>query len=83
MAITKEEYLRWFSYIGDMNSNTLRVYTILSPAFYEAFYQYNQTAKNKLYLIQGLWMNEDDLQTYQNAYVPQIFDTFKKEFWIG
>jgi len=79
MAITRQEYLRWFKYIGEMNANTLRVYTILSPVFYEAFYEYNQTAKTKLYLIQGLWINEDDLLKYQNVYDPQIFNTFKED----
>lgn len=79
MAITRNEYLRWFNYIGEMNANTLRVYTILSPVFYDTFYEYNQTAKNKLYLIQGLWMNEDDILKYQNAYAPQIIDPFKED----
>ena len=79
MAVSRQEYLRWFKYIGEMNANTLRVYTILSPVFYDALYEYNQTAKSKLYLIQGLWMNEDDLLKYQNAYAPEILDTFKKD----
>ena len=79
MAVTKDEYLRWFKYIGELNANTLRVYTILSPVFYDAFYEYNQTSKNKLFLIQGLWMNEEDMLTYQNAYAPQILDTMKED----
>ena len=79
MAVTRQEYLRWFQYIGEMNANTIRVYTILSPVFYNALYDYNQTAKTKLYLIQGLWINEEDLQKYQNAYAPQIQDTLKED----
>lgn len=79
MAVTKDEYQRWFKYIGDMKANTLRVYTILSPVFYDAFYEYNQTAKNKIFLIQGLWINEDDMLKYQNAYAPQILDTMKDD----
>jgi len=79
MAVTKEEYLRWFNYIGEMKANTLRVYTILSPVFYDALYEYNQTAQNKLFLIQGLWINEDDMLKYQNAYAPQILDTMKED----
>ena len=36
-AITKEEYARWFQEIGEMNANCIRVYTLQTPAFYEAF----------------------------------------------
>lgn len=32
-GITKEDYLRWFQYISDMNANTIRVYTIFKPEF--------------------------------------------------
>ena len=68
LAITKEEYLRWFNYIGKMNANSIRVYTILKPAFYDALYEYNATAKNKLYLFHGLWLNEDNIINYNDAY---------------
>lgn len=79
MAITRQQYLRWFKYIGEMNANTLRVYTILSPVFYDALYEYNQTSKTPIYLIQGVWINEDDLLKYQNAYASPILDTFKED----
>ena len=36
-AITKEEYARWFKQISEMNANSIRVYTVQPPAFYEAF----------------------------------------------
>lgn len=79
MAVTRQQYLRWFKYIGEMNANTLRVYTILSPVFYDAFYEYNQTAKTKLYLIQGAWINEEDLLKYQNVYDPKIINSVKED----
>ncbi len=50
-AITKDEYLRWFKAIGDMNANSIRVYTLHPPEFYEAFYEYNQLAEKPLYLF--------------------------------
>ncbi|MRH43354.1 hypothetical protein GH741_11760 [Aquibacillus halophilus] len=34
VAITEEEYYRWFKLIGEMNANTIRVYTIHPPGFY-------------------------------------------------
>ena len=45
-AISKEEYLRWFKEIGKMNANSIRVYTIHPPGFYEALAEYNQKPKN-------------------------------------
>ncbi|PRR81687.1 family 2 glycosyl transferase [Clostridium vincentii] len=78
-GITKEDYLRWFKYISDMNSNTIRIYTILNPEFYDAFYEYNESAVNTLYLIQGVWINESDIAKYKDAYNPQIESNFKEE----
>ncbi|WP_318503630.1 hypothetical protein [Bacillus sp. T3] len=78
-AITKAEYLRWFQAIGDMNANTVRVYTLHPPAFYEAFYEYNQSAKKPLYLIHGAWVNEEKLVSSQNAFSNDTTEDFQKE----
>jgi len=78
-GITKEDYLRWFKYISDMNSNTIRVYTILKPDFYNALYEYNRSVDKPLYLIQGVWINEENIAKYKDAYNPQIQNTFKKD----
>lgn len=78
-GVVKEDYLRWFKYISDMNSNTIRVYTILKPDFYDALYEYNENADKPLYLIQGVWVNEEDIAKYKDAYNPQILDNFKSD----
>lgn len=78
-AITKEEYARWFRAIGNMNANALRVYTIHPPGFYEAFYEYNLTAKEPLYLFHGAWVNEENLVTTRDAYSLKVTDDFKRE----
>ena len=57
-AIDKETYKRWFKLIQEMGANTIRVYTILSDEFYNAFYEYNENNENPLYLIHGLWVND-------------------------
>ena len=67
-AITKEEYLRWFEQIQEMGANTIRVYTINSPTFYEAFYQYNSSNPTPLYLIQGLWVNDYSQNSHMDAF---------------
>jgi len=68
LAITKEEYLRWFEQIHAMNSDVIRVYTTMMPHFYEALAEFNKGQKRPLYLMQGLWMNEDISKSLGQAY---------------
>ncbi|MEO2508066.1 family 2 glycosyl transferase [Clostridium paraputrificum] len=74
LAITKEEYLRWFRYIGEMNANTIRVYTIQTPEFYEALLEHNMKSENTIYLLHGVWINEEDINSKLNAFDPIIKD---------
>ena len=49
-------YARWFGQIGEMNANTLRIYTILPPAFYRALRAHNLARPAApLYVIHGVW----------------------------
>lgn len=79
LAITKDDYLRWFKEISDMNANTIRVYTILSPNFYDALYEYNKTALKPIYVFQGVWVNEDDISKLKDARNPIIKDAFEED----
>ena len=47
----EETYLRWFSQMSEMGANTVRIYTIMSDTFYNAFYTYNLDREEPLYLI--------------------------------
>lgn len=73
---SKEEYLRWFSYIEDLNINCIRVKNIMPEAFYEALDEFNNGDKNPLYILQGIWFNEVYLK---DGYDPQSSD-MKKSF---
>lgn len=54
------DYLRWFQMIGEMNSNTIRVYTLMDPSFYRALYAYNQKHSDApLWLLQEIWPEEE------------------------
>lgn len=66
-AIDKDTYKRWFANIQNMGANTIRVYTILSPNFYEAFYEYNKGRDDPLYLIHGVWVNDYVLNSKLDA----------------
>jgi hypothetical protein len=49
-------YAGWFEKIAAMHANTLRVYTILPPAFYRALRAWNAGHPDRiLYLVHGVW----------------------------
>ena len=75
-AIDEETYLRWFDYIQDMGANTIRVYTIQSDTFYNAFYKYNKDNENPLYMLHGVWVNDYVLNSHRDAYSKEFYDTF-------
>ena len=75
-AIDKETYLRWFGYIQEMGANTIRVYTIQSDTFYDAFYEYNKDNKNPLYMLHGVWVNDYVLNSHRDAYNKDFYDKF-------
>ena len=72
-------YYRWLQRIGELGANTVRIYTLLDPQFYNAFALYNEmNPEKKLWLMQEIWPEEhppgndylDDL--YQSAYEQEI-----------
>lgn len=52
--IKMKTYLEWFQLIHEMGINTIRVYALQSPGFYQALYEFNQK-EPKLFLLQGIW----------------------------
>ena len=75
-ATDRETYLRWFSQIQQMGANTLRVHTVMSDAFYNALYAYNQTAETPLYLLQGVSIREDVLSSRHDVFSKEFYDSF-------
>ena len=78
-GITKKDYLRWFKQIAEMNANVIRVYTLQMPIFYEALYEYNSRAEKPLYLIQGVWVDEEEMLEEMDAFSPKVYEGFKNE----
>ncbi|MEA4997898.1 MAG: HEAT repeat domain-containing protein [Candidatus Limiplasma sp.] len=70
-AIGYDTYFDWFTQIGDLGANVIRVYTPQSPAFYHALYVYNRVAATPLYLMQGIYMDEGDVAQYGDVFAPQ------------
>lgn len=78
-GVTKKEYLKWFRQIQEMNANVIRVYTLQMPAFYEALAEYNRKAKEPLYLLQGVWIDEELMQEKMDAFDEELMESFKQE----
>ncbi|MBQ5739635.1 MAG: hypothetical protein IIV78_04415 [Oscillospiraceae bacterium] len=73
-SIDKETYLRWFAQIKELGANTLRIYTVQSSTFYDAFYEYNSGNPDPLYLIHGVWLNDYILNSHRDAYDTEFID---------
>ncbi|GAU79153.1 hypothetical protein [Fusibacter sp. 3D3] len=74
----KATYLNWLNQMEGLHINTIRVYTLLPPSFYQALYEYNQKAREPLYLLQEIWPEEnpEDLnylgEQYNQIYRQEI-----------
>lgn len=78
-GIEQSDYLRWFQLIGDMNANTIRVYVPQMPGFYHALLTYNLQAEHPLYLLQGIYMNEEYIETYHDAFNTDLTEIFDRD----
>jgi len=72
-------YLAWFEQIAAMNANTIRVYTLQSPQFYNALEYFNRKhPASLLWLYQEIWPEENPANgdylesTYNAAYQNEI-----------
>ncbi|MGY4691438.1 hypothetical protein [Salibacterium sp. K-3] len=80
LSIKKEDYLRWFDRIQQMGANTIRIYTIHEPEFYEALVEHNQNhSDNPLYFMQGIWSPVNKLAETKDAKSPEATKQFKEE----
>lgn len=78
-AIDYDTYMEWFRLIQEMNANVIRVYTISDPEFYHAFYDYNKDNKNPLYLLHGVWVDDEVVRGANDAYADEFIEVFKED----
>ncbi len=70
--IEKGTYLKWFEKISELGANSIRIYTLHPPSFYEALYQFNQS-KPRLYLFQGIWVELPEKNDfYEESYLKDV-----------
>ncbi len=63
-----------------MGLRAVRVYTILPPVFYERLAVFNNAHPDQpLYLIQGVWIPEEQFLGSQDLFAPSVHDGFKQE----
>lgn len=81
LVASKQDYLRWFSYIKDAGFNCIRLYTLHFPHFYEAINEYNLAHKtNPLLYIQGVWLEEEYPGYHNDLYfMSEVFRTEIRE----
>lgn len=79
-AILEEEYYRWFQQIGEMNANSIRVYTVQPPGFYRALKRYNEEHEKPLYIFHGTWAEEELLEETLDAFNDETMARFQKEY---
>jgi len=77
----KSLYYHWLEQMGKLGVNTLRIYTLLDPQFYQAFSLYNRMHPDRpIYLLQEVWPEEeppghDYLEpAYQKAFEEEIIN---------
>lgn len=78
-AIDYDMYMEWFRLIQEMNANVIRVYTISDPEFYHAFYDYNKDNQNPLYLLHGVWVDDEVVRGANDAYADEFIEVFKDD----
>jgi len=64
LAASRVDYRRWFHLIREAGYNTIRLYTLHYPRFYEELHRFNtEYPANPLLVIQGIWLDEQETPT--------------------
>ncbi|TRX62370.1 hypothetical protein [Carboxylicivirga sp. M1479] len=85
MAPSKELYSKWFKMMANAGYNTIRIYTIHYPRFYEALKEFNEKNQGTpLYLMPGAWLDEEyekpsDFYTSEVWFVRDINESIEFE----
>jgi hypothetical protein len=80
LAITAGDYRRWLGEMGWLGVRVVRVYTILPPWFYRVLAAYDTSHPTApIYLIQGVYLPNDDYLNKQNMYDRAATSTFSSE----
>ena len=80
LRIGAAECRRWFAQIAALKLRAIRVYTILPPSFYQELAAYNEAHPDTpLYLIQGVWIPEEEFLETRDLYDTTVRNGFRRE----
>lgn len=78
MDATAEQYRQWFTEIREAGFNSIRIYTLHRPQFYDELLAYNlANPQHPIFFFQGVWLNEE-LDGYKDD-LYFMTDTFRVE----
>lgn len=78
-SIDKREVIKWLQQISELNANVITIPNIQSPSFYNAIYDYNLNAKNPIYIIHEIPLEERAILKHYDAYNPEIIKPLEKD----
>lgn len=74
LAVTAEDYRRWFAQMGDLGIRAVRIYTIHPPVFYTELLAYNRAhLASPLYLVHGVYI-PDETYLKEGTLYDQVTD---------
>jgi hypothetical protein len=78
LAARRSDYARWFKLMQEAGFNTIRLYTLHFPHFYQTLDSFNRANPNRpLYFFQGIWIEEEIEGYTEDLY--QLTAAFEEE----
>lgn len=79
----RETYERWFDLIASMGGNTVRVYMLMAPSFYEALAAHNEDAAEPLYLLQGVYLYDYAAYSHMDGFDDGYMGTLRENAYTA
>ncbi|WP_217991146.1 hypothetical protein [Mobilicoccus massiliensis] len=72
LAVTAEDYRRWFSMMGSLGVRVVRIYTIHPPHMYAELKRYNEAnPSNPLYLVHGIYLPDESYLEHHDLFAEE------------
>lgn len=80
LAVTAEDWRRWFPMIADLGVHAIRIYTVQPPSFYDELLAYNTAHRRRpLYLVHGVWIPEEEAMAARDLFAPGVVDRLEQD----
>ena len=78
-SVNKSDVKKWLKQISEMNANVITIPSIQPPSFYNAIFDYNLEAKDPLYIIHEIPIDEKIILKHFDAFNKEIYNSMKKD----